>query len=49
LGFAAGGVIGMGGRELLPDALAQGPRRAVVADAVSSFAVMLAFQLRLAA
>jgi hypothetical protein len=42
-------MIWMVGRELLPDTLAEGPRRAAVADPVSSFAVMLAFQVRLAA
>jgi ZIP family zinc transporter len=49
LGFAAGAMILMVGRELLPDALAQGPRRTVVADVVIAFAVMLALQLRVAA
>lgn len=49
LGFAAGAMVWMVARELLPDALAQGPRRAVVADAFISFAVMLALQLGLAA
>jgi ZIP family zinc transporter len=49
LGFAAGAMIWMVGRELLPEALAQGPRRAVVADAAIAFALMLALQLWLAA
>jgi zinc transporter ZupT len=49
LGFAAGAMIWMVGRELLPEALAQGPRRTVIADAAIAFALMLALQLRLAA
>ena len=48
LGFAAGAMIWMVGREVLPEALAQGPRRLVVADAAIAFALMLALQLRLA-
>jgi len=47
LGFAAGAMVWMVGRELLPEALAEGPRRAVVADAVVAFTLMLALQLRL--
>jgi hypothetical protein len=39
----------MVGRELLPEALAQGPRRAVFIDAAVAFVLMLALQLRLAA
>ena len=35
------------GRELLPDAWEQGPRRAVVAYTAIAFALMLALQLRL--
>ncbi len=48
LGFAAGAMIWMVGREILPDAVTQGPRRAVVATTVVSFALMLALQLLLA-
>jgi zinc transporter ZupT len=49
LGFAAGAMIWMVARELLPDALAYGPRRTVLADTTLAFALMLALQLRLAA
>ena len=49
LGFAAGAMVWMVGRELLPEALAYGPRRAVVADTAVAFVLMLALQLRLAA
>jgi zinc transporter ZupT len=49
LGFAAGAMIWMVGRELLPEALSQGPRRLVLAHAAIAFALMLALQLRLAA
>jgi zinc transporter ZupT len=47
LGFAAGAMVWMVTRDLLPDAFAQGPRRAVVVVTVVSFALMLALQLRL--
>lgn len=49
LGFAAGAMVWMVARDLLPEALAQGPRRAVVADTVVAFVLMLVLQLRLAA
>jgi zinc transporter ZupT len=49
LGFAAGAMVWMVGRELLPDAWNQGPHRAVVAHTAIAFALMLALQLRLAA
>jgi zinc transporter ZupT len=47
LGFAAGAMVWMVARELLPEAIAHGPRRAVALDAIASFAAMLALQLRL--
>jgi len=49
LGFAAGAMVWMVGRELLPEAVAQCPRGAVVSALVASFTLMLALQLRLAA
>ena len=49
LGFAAGAMVWMVGRELLPDAWSQGPRRAVVAHTTIAFSLMLALQLRLSA
>ena len=49
LGFAAGAMVWMVGCDLLPTALREGPRRAVVLDAAVAFALMLALQLRLAA
>jgi zinc transporter, ZIP family len=47
LGFAAGAMIWMVGRDLLPEALALGPRRIVLFDTTLSFAVMFALQLTL--
>jgi zinc transporter ZupT len=47
LGFAAGAMVWMVVRELIPEALRQAPARAVAATAAVSFAVMLAFQLAL--
>ena len=47
LGVAAGAMVWMVCRDLVPDALAQGPRRVVVVDTAVSFAVMLALQLLL--
>jgi zinc transporter ZupT len=47
LGFAAGAMVWMVGRDLLPEALSQGPRRTVLVDATLSFAVMFALQLAL--
>lgn len=47
LGFAAGAMIWMVARELLPEAIAQGPRRWVAADTAIAFVLMLVLQLRL--
>ena len=47
LGFAAGAMVWMVSRQLLPEALAQGPRRAVVVDALVSFGLMFALQTTL--
>ena len=44
LGFAAGAMIWMVARELLPEALEQAPRGVVLATGLASFAAMLAFQ-----
>jgi len=49
LGFAAGAMVWMVGRELLPEALAQGPRNTVVIDTAVAFALMLVLQLTLSA
>jgi zinc transporter, ZIP family len=49
LAFAAGAMVWMVGRELLPEALALGPRRSVVLYVFASFAVMLMLQLGLTA
>jgi zinc transporter ZupT len=45
LGFAAGAMIWMVVRELLPEALTQAPRRAVAGTALAAFAAMLLFQI----
>jgi len=47
LGFAAGAMIWMVVRELLPEALEQVPRRTVIADGGIAFAAMVAVQLLL--
>jgi len=47
LGFAAGAMVWMVGRMLLPEALEHGPRGVVVLDALAAFALMLMLQLRL--
>jgi len=44
LGFAAGAMVWMVARELLPEALGQASARAVAATAIASFAAMIAFQ-----
>jgi zinc transporter ZupT len=44
LGFAAGAMVWMVARELLPDALAQASRRVVIVTTVAALAAMLAFQ-----
>jgi len=49
LGFAAGAMVWMVGRELLPDAWNQGPHRVVVTHTAIAFGLMLALQLKLGA
>ena len=50
MGFAAGAMIWMVARELLPEALTQGPRRGVVGAATAlAFALMRALELSLTA
>ena len=44
LGFAAGAMVWMVARELLPEALAQASVRAVAVTAIASFAAMIVFQ-----
>jgi ZIP family zinc transporter len=44
LGFAAGAMVWMVARELLPEALAQASRRVVVATAAAAFVAMMVFQ-----
>ena len=47
LGFAAGAMIWMVARELVPEALRQASATAVAATAGTAFVVMLAFQIAL--
>jgi zinc transporter, ZIP family len=47
LGFAAGAMVWMVARELVPEALRQAPARAVAVTGALAFGVMLAFQLAL--
>ena len=47
LGFAAGAMIWMVARELMPEALRQAPARAVAPTAAVAFAIMLGFQIAL--
>lgn len=45
LGFAAGAMVWMAARELLPEALRQAPPSRIIPTTVASFTAMLAFQL----
>lgn len=47
LGFAAGAMVWMVARQLLPDALAQGSPRSILLDTVVAFGLMFALQLTL--
>ena len=47
LGFAAGAMVWMVARQLLPKALAQASHRTVLLDGVLAFLLMLALQLKL--
>ena len=49
LGFAAGAMVWMVARQLLPEAFAKAPRRAVLLEGLVAFTLMLALQLKLAA
>jgi ZIP family zinc transporter len=49
LGFAAGAMVWMVARQLLPEAFAKASRRAVLMDGLVAFVLMLALQLKLAA
>lgn len=49
LGFAAGAMVWMVARQLLPEAFAKAPRRAVLVDGLAAFLLMLAVQLKLTA
>jgi ZIP family zinc transporter len=47
LGFAAGAMLAIAARDVLPEALDHSRRRAVFATAAAAFGVTLAFQLAL--